>query len=77
MYKQLIAQYNIKMHRTIKMAPIKVTASNEQELLYTDYNHLKVIKNPKLHVGDNVRISKYKHYFEKGCTLTGLLKYFK
>lgn len=68
MYKQLVKRYNETKHRTIKMAPMDVNSKNEDYLLKTVYNRLKIFKQHKFHVGDYVRISKYKHLFEKGYT---------
>lgn len=51
------------------MAPRDVCFENEQHLLDTVYNHEKIIQfrnNVKFKVGDHVRLSKYKHVFEKG-----------
>lgn len=67
-YKDLINEYNRKVHRTIKMPPIEVNSSNEKKLLSTVYSHMKIYKMSKFNVGDYVRISKYKHVFEKGYT---------
>lgn len=39
----LIDKYNNRYHRTIKTQPIKVNAGNEQEILRTSYNHIKMI----------------------------------
>ena len=36
---------------------------------YAEYNENFNEKDPKFKVGDNVRISKYKSIFAKGCTL--------
>lgn len=64
----LIREYNTTRHRTIKMPPNDVDSDNEQELLDTVYNHKHIIKPNivKFKVGDKVRLSKYKHVFEKG-----------
>lgn len=67
-YKQLIHNYNMTKHRTIKMAPINVNSRNEKVLLNTVYSNLKTFPTPKYRVGDYVRISKYKNIFEKGYT---------
>jgi len=66
MYKQLINKYNNTVHRTIKMSPSNVNSSNEKHILQTSYNHLKIFVASKFRKGDHVRISKYKHVFEKG-----------
>lgn len=76
-YKDLVKTYNKNYHRTIKMAPIKVNKSNEDTLLNTVYNHLKIHPPSKYHVGDHVRISKYKHVFEKGFTPNWTTEIFK
>lgn len=68
MIKKLVATYNTNYHQTIKMKPINVNSSHEQHLLSTVYNHIKVAGFAKYKIGDTVRISKYKHIFEKGYT---------
>lgn len=77
LYKDLIDAYNRKIHRTIKMAPVNVNSKNEKMLLNTVYNHIKMYKISKFHVGDYVRISKYKHIFEKGYTPNWTTEIFK
>lgn len=67
----LIDRYNRTKHRTIKMKPIDVNKHNEQLLLDTIYNYKVDIPfkaQNKFKIGDYVRISKYKHLFEKGYT---------
>lgn len=66
----ILLTYNDTRHRTIRMKPKDVTADNEEKLrlyIYGDF-----IVNPthdrKFNKGDKVRISKYKHIFEKGYT---------
>lgn len=64
--KKLCKDYNNRMHRTIKMKPTDVTKSNEKKLLSTVYSIKESQpKKTKFRVGDHVRISKYKHVFEK------------
>lgn len=66
---RLVDEYNTTRHRTIKMAPNDVDSDNEQHLLDTVYNYKRIIppKNiNKFKVGDHVRLSKYKHVFDKG-----------
>ena len=53
----IVNKYNNTVHRTIKMKPIDVTDD-----YYAEYNEDFNKKDPKLKVGDNVRISKYKGY---------------
>lgn len=66
----LMSEYNNSKHRTIKMKPIDVTAANENKILRAVYKPLRVQEKQKkkFKVGDKVRISKYKHVFEKGYT---------
>lgn len=69
--QRLIDDYNNKKHRTIKMKPNDVNSQNEQQLLDTVYNYKWIISEkskPKFKEGDLVRLSKYKHVFEKGYT---------
>lgn len=76
-YKDLIKQYNRRPHRTIHMAPVQVNSTNEKALLKSAYNHIKIFKKPNLRVGTYVRISKYKHQFEKGYTPNWTTEIFK
>lgn len=67
----LIENYNNSYHKTIKMNPINVNLRNEQHLLDTVYNykhHVNIKDKAKFKVGDPVRLSKYKHIFEKSYT---------
>ena len=59
----IVDKYKNTVHKTIKMEPIEVTDD-----YYAEYNEDLSNKNPKLKVGDNVRISKYKNIFPKGYT---------
>lgn len=63
--KNILHTYNHTKHRTTKMRPVDVNSNN---LLSTVYNHTKVFTKGKFKVGDQVRISKHKHAFEKGYT---------
>lgn len=76
----LVDEYNRTKHRTIKMAPIDVSEENEQHLLDTVYNYKRIIeisKKLKFKVGDHVRLSKYKHVFEKGYLPSWTTEIFK
>ena len=53
-------EYNNTYHRTIKMKPLDV-----KDNTYIDSSKEVNDKVPKLEVGDNVRISKYKNTFAK------------
>ena len=59
----IVDEYNNTYHRTIKMKPADV-----KDNAYTDFNKEVNDKDPKLKVGDHVRISKYKNIFAKGYT---------
>ncbi|CAD7001699.1 unnamed protein product [Ceratitis capitata] len=76
-YKDLINDYNNTIHSTIRMTPNDVNSSNEQHLLDTVYSNLKVFRRPKFKINDEVRISKYKHVFEKGYTPNWTTEVFK
>ena len=54
----IVNKYNNTVHRTIKMKPIDVTSDS-----FAEYNEDSNKKNPKIKVGDHVRISKYKNIF--------------
>ena len=66
----LLFDYNNTKHRTIGMKPKDVTARNESSLLRNVYGRTRVNRTRKIKfkVGEKVRISKYKHIFEKGYT---------
>ena len=55
----IVNEYN----RTIKMKPVDV-----RDDTYIDFKKEVNDKDPKVKVGDHVRISKYKNYFAKGYT---------
>lgn len=74
---KIVDEYNNTKHTTIKMAPKNVTKSNEQMLLATVYNNIKIAGPAKLKNGDLVRISKYKGLFEKGYTPNWSTELFK
>ena len=79
----IVNEYNNTVHKTIKMKPIDIMgdyyiksngiafngiASNKDSTELHSMNLHWNKKNPKFKVGDNVRISKYKNIFAKGCT---------
>ena len=59
----IVNEYNNTYHTTIKMKPIDV-----KDNTYINIDKEINDKDPKLKVGDRVRISKYKNIFAKGCT---------
>ena len=62
----LVSAINHSYHRTIKQRPVDVTYSNERSVRAAIFKkQLKPVKF-KFQVADKVRISKYKHIFEKG-----------
>lgn len=74
----LCNDYNNSFHRTIKMKPVEVNKSNESKLLREVYkiDEPNIVKT-KFHVGQYVRISKYKHVFEKMYTPNWTTEIFK
>ena len=67
----LISSYNNTRHRTIKIKPKDVTKENEKKILFNIYKKFQIKtmrRKPKFKIGDEVRISKFKHTFEKGYT---------
>ena len=68
----LISEYNNRVHRTIGVAPIEVNKKNEKKILArlrkAQKSSLPPRRKIKFKVGQPVRISKYKHLFEKGYT---------
>lgn len=80
MLQSLISEYNSSKHRTIQMKPDDVNNSNEKQLLNTVYNRKWIITSktkPKFNIGDHVRLSKYKHIFEKGYTANWTVEVFE
>ena len=59
----IVNKYNNTVHRTIKTKPIDVADD-----YYAEYNENFDKNDPKMKVGDNVRMSKYKNIFAKGYT---------
>lgn len=68
--QNIIHKYNNTKHSTIHMKPADVNQDNEKLVLETAFSYPKVIdpKIPKFKVGDYVRISKFRHVFDKGYT---------
>ena len=59
----IVNEYNNTYHRTIKMKPVDV-----KDNTYIGSIELHSKKDPKIKVGDHVRISKCKNVFAKGYT---------
>ncbi|KAJ1138774.1 hypothetical protein NDU88_005155 [Pleurodeles waltl] len=70
--KAFIDVYNATYHRTIKMAPVKVTRDNSLTVWRTVYGGrlTQKVKKPDLKEGAHVRVSKLKGVFTKGYQQT-------
>ena len=66
--QQVVDNYNHTPHRSIGMAPIKVNRSNIDQVFKKLYKDYPIKKDPRLRVGDKVRIARLKSIFEKGYT---------
>ena len=56
----IVDKHNKTYHSTIKMKPVDVKPST-----YIDSSKKLIDENPKLKIGDNAIISKYRNVFEK------------
>ena len=57
----IVNKYDYTYHSTIKMKPADAKSST-----YIDFDKNNNEKEPKLQVGDHVKISKYKNIFTEG-----------
>ena len=76
--QDLVLGYNRSYHSSIKMAPDKVTASNQEKVwnnLYATRLNAKRFK-PKFKVNDRVRLNKKFRTFKKGYLLAWMKKVF-
>ncbi len=70
----LIERYNNTYHRSIKTTPAEARKPSNREHVFDALykspprRRRRREKTPKYHVGDRVRISRYKSHFEKGYT---------
>lgn len=68
--QDLMYSYNHSFHSSIRMCPCDVNSSNIMTVWTNLYERTKneksVALHPKFNVGDHVRITKYKHIFQKG-----------
>lgn len=68
--QELLHSYNHSYHSSIKMRPIDVNFSNIMTVWCNLYDRKKnkpaFFETTELNVGDHVRITKYKHIFQKG-----------
>ena len=69
----MVAQYNETRHSSIKLSPKEASMKKNKTLKWRNLNIINNLNpapvKPKFSVGDKVRISKKKKYFEKGYTL--------
>ena len=70
MLDDIVDKYNNTVHRTIKTKPVDVTDD-----FYAKYNEDFNKKDPKLKVGDHVRVSKYKNIVAKDMLQIGQKKF--
>ncbi|GFR69128.1 integrase core domain-containing protein [Elysia marginata] len=65
--QDLVKSYNKSYHHSIKRSPVSVNRQNQEEVWQNLYgsSHTK-IKNPKLRVGDTVRLVHARKVFNKG-----------
>ena len=54
----IVNKCNNTYHSTIKMRPVDLKSST-----YIDFNKENNMEDPKINVGDHVKISKYKNIF--------------
>ncbi len=66
--QQVVDNYNKTPHRSIGMAPVKVNRSNQEQVFNKMYKNAKIKTQPRLEIGDVVRIARMKTIFEKGYT---------
>lgn len=68
--QDLLHSYNHSYHSSIKMRPIDVNSDNIMTVWCNLYDRNRDKKNtlesPQLSIGDHVKITKYKHIFQKG-----------
>ena len=66
--EDLLTAYNHAKHRTIGMAPADVKTEHEEALwrrMYPNYGQ-GILSEPRVKIGDPIRLSKTKQTFEKG-----------
>ena len=65
----LVCTYNHRKHRTINARPVDVTSATRLPFIVYSGSDVEQLRRPaKFHVGDKVRVSKFKTIFEKGYT---------
>ena len=63
-FDDIVNKYNYTYHRTIKMKPVDAKPN-----AFIGFNKEDDKESPKLKIGDNFRIPKYKIIFENGYVL--------
>ena len=66
--QDIVNNYNQTPHRSIGMAPINVNDSNRAQVFKRLYKNHNDHTQPRLSVGDKIRIARLKTIFEKGYT---------
>ena len=66
--QQVVDNYNNTPHRTIGIAPSKVTFQNSEAIYKKMFGDINLRVIPRLAVGDRVRLLREKTLFEKGYT---------
>ena len=66
--QSIVDNYNKTHHRSIGMAPVEVNRSNTEQVFKKLYKDYALQSDPRLRVGDKVRIARLKTIFEKGYT---------
>lgn len=75
---KVVERYNNTVHSTTNFKPIDVTRKNEQAILNSAFNDIKMSRlNNKYRIGDYVRISKHRKLFDKGYTTNWTNEIFK
>ena len=75
--QQVVDNYNNTPHRSIGMAPVKVNHENRESVFKKLYKDNEIRSDPRLRIGDKVRIAKLKTIFEKGYTRRWSLELYK
>ena len=65
---EFVSNYNNTPHRTIGMAPSKVSDDNAKDVFKRMFPDIHLVAKPRLKEGDVVRVLKEKSIFEKGYT---------
>lgn len=77
--QDVTSDYNNSVHRTTGLKPVQVNRRNERAVFLSRYNFDRIDKRhpPRFRPGDVVRISRFKHVFEKGYVPNWTTELFK